>query len=342
MSISCKHFGYTKDGKEVLAFQIMNDSGAYVTVLNRGGIIQSLCVPDKSGNLVDVVLGFDSVAEYEADPEYLGAVIGRVANRIRDGIFTLGGKRYELAKMENGNCIHGGIDGYSFRMWDHQIDGEKLVLTLHSPDGDEGFPGNLDVTVAFAFDNQNNLRLEYHALPDADTIVNLTSHIYFNLSGEGDILDHMLQIRADEFTAVDERYLPTGEIVPVEGTPFDFRKVKAIGDEIDADDTQIRYGLGYDHNFCLSADENSVYTYSPKTGIALHLSTDFPGLQFYTGNMLPDCKGKGGLHMPVRAGFCLEMQYYPDSPNHDNFPSIVLKAGQEWKHYAVFHFGVNE
>lgn len=341
MSIGCKHFGYTKDGREVLAFQIKNDAGASVTVLNRGGIIQSLCVPDKTGNLVDVVLGFDSVAEYEGDPEYLGALVGRVANRIKDGDFTLGGKEYSLAQMEFGNCIHGGIDGYSFRIWDHQIDGDKLVLTLHSPDGDEGFPGNLDVTVTYSFDNCNNLRLDYRANSDADTIVNLTNHAYFNLSGEGDILDHIMQIQADAYTAADAHFLPTGEIVPVEGTPFDFRKAKAISDDIDADDTQIRYGLGYDHNFCLSANENCVYTYSPKTGIALHLSTDLPGLQFYTGNMLPERKGKNGQHMPVRAGFCLETQYYPDAPNHENFPSIILKAGEEWKHYAEFRFGVN-
>lgn len=340
MSIGCKHFGFTKDGKEVLAFQIKNESGAYVTVLNRGGTIQSLCVPDKTGVLRDVVLGFDSVEEYENDPEYLGVLVGRVANRIKDGIFSLNGKEYHLAQMEFGNCIHGGIDGFSFRIWDHRIEEDRLILSLHSPDGDEGFPGNLDIEVIYSFDARNRLKLSYHAVSDADTLVNLTNHVYFNLSGGGDILDHILHIKADAFTAADAQFLPTGEIVPVVGTPFDFREPKAIGTDIDAENPHIRYGLGYDHNFCLTAEKDCVFTYSPKTSISLHLSTDLPGLQLYTGNMLPARQGKNGSLMPVRAGFCLETQFYPDAPHHANFPSVVLKKGEEWKHYAEFTFGI--
>lgn len=340
MAISSKLFGYTKDGKEVLAFRMENQTGAYVTVLSRGGIIQSLCVPDKTGKLVDVVLGFDSVAEYEGDPEYLGALVGRVANRIKDGVFSLNGKEYHLAQMEFGNCIHGGIDGYTFRIWDHKIEGDKLILTLHSPDGDEGFPGNLDVTVTYTFDDTNTLRLDYHAVSDADTLVNLTNHVYFNLNGEGNILDHVMQIKADGFTAADDHFLTTGEIVPVEGTAFDFRQPKTIGRDIDADEQQIKDGLGYDHNFCLSEEKDCVQVYAPATGITLRLSTDLPGLQFYSGNMLPERPGKNGIHMPVRAGFCLETQFYPDAPHHENFPSIVLKAGEEYNHYGEFSFGI--
>ena len=339
MSISCEYFGKTKTGKDVLAFRMENKKGAYVRILNRGGVIQSLCVPDRNGYLVDVVLGLDSVAEYESDPEYLGALVGRVANRIGGSRFVLDGNEYQLSPMEFGNCLHGGIVGYSFRIWDHRIEGNKLILTLRSPDGEEGFPGSLDVKVVYTFSDDCKLTLKYEAVGDADTLVNLTNHVYFNLDGEGNIEDQIIRIAADAYTASDNHFLPTGEIVPVDDTPFDFRTPKAIGADIDADDQQLRNGLGYDHNFVLSVGDDCVHAYSPKTGIFLALSTDLPGLQFYTGNSLPVRPGKNGKTTPVRAGFCLETQFFPDAPNHPNFPSIILKAGKVWRHFAEFTFG---
>lgn len=339
MSIRCEYFGKTRAGEDVLAFRMENRKGAYVRILNRGGVIQSLCVPGRDGKLVDIVLGFDSVAEYESDPEYLGALVGRVANRIGGSRFFLNGKEYVLAPMEFGNCLHGGVIGYSFRIWDYRIEDGKLILTLRSPDGEEGFPGNLDVRVAYTFSDDCRLRLEYEAVGDADTLVNLTNHVYFNLDGEGNITSQIIQIAADAYTAADGHFLPTGEIVPVDGTPFDFRTPKAIGADINANCQQLRNGLGYDHNFVLSTGYDCVRAYSPKTGITLDLSTDLPGLQFYTGNSLPERLGKGGKITPVRAGFCLETQFFPDAPHHPDFPSIVLKAGEVWRHFAEFTFG---
>jgi len=338
--IQCEYFGKTKNGETVLSFCIKNKSGEYVRLLNYGGIIQSLCVRDKNGDLKDVVLGFNSVEEYEGDPEYVGALVGRVANRIKDAKFTLGGKEYQLAPMEFGNTIHGGVVGYSFRVWENSIENDALVLTLHSPDGDEGFPGNLDVKVIYSFTDDAKLRIDYEAIGDSDTIVNLTNHVYFNLDGEGSIENQSLFIDADAFTEMDERFLTTGKILAVDGTPFDFKTPKAIGKDIDADYEQLKNGMGYDHNFVLNQGKDCVIACSEKTGIEMHLDTSFPGLQFYSGNSLPVRKGKYGETTPVRAGFCLETQFYPGSPSHPHFPSIVLKGGELWKHYAEFSFSL--
>ncbi len=336
--IQCEYFGKTKNGETVLAFKIENKFGEYVRILNYGGIIQSLCVKDQNGELTDVVLGFNSVEEYENDPEYVGALVGRVANRIKDAKFTLNGKEYKLAEMELGNSLHGGTVGYSFRVWENSIEGDNLALTLHSPDGEEGYPGNLDVKVIYSFSEDKKFRIDYEATGDADTIVNLTNHVYFNLDGEGNIEKQKLYIDADSFTEMDENFLTTGNFIDVTGTPFDFRQGKEIGADIDEDYYQLKNGMGYDHNFVLNQGKDCVIAHSDKTGIEMHLTTDFPGLQFYSGNSLPVRAGKYGDITPVRAGFCLETQFYPDSPHHSHFPSIVLKGGEIWKHYAEFSF----
>lgn len=340
MAITSKFFGRTRKGEKVYAFELKNQSGSFVRILNRGGIIQALCVPDKNGVLTDVVLGFDNVAAYEDDPEYLGTLVGRVANRIADSTFTLGGKTYQLYPMELGNTLHGGKVGFSHRIWAHHIQGDSLVLTLESPDREEGYPGTLAVKVVYTFTEDNTLRIDYEAMSNAETVVNLTNHAYFNLSGTGTVDAQYMMIAADQFTEVNERFLPTGKILDVTDTPFDFREPKKIGRDIDAPDQQLEFGLGYDHNFVLNREADCVKAWSEETGITLTLSTDLPGLQFYTGNSLPERKGKGGVEMPKRAGYCLETQFFPDAPHHDNFPSIVVQPYERWKHYAEFSFGV--
>lgn len=336
MSITCDYFGLTKDNEEVLSFCLKNKKGEYVRILNRGGTIQSFCVKDKDGNLKDIVLGFNTVEEYENDIEYLGVLVGRVANRIKDAKFTLNGKEYNLAPMENGNTLHGGIKGYSFCIWDNEIIDDKLILTLFSPDGDEGFPGNLNVKVTYSFTDDSVFRIDYEAISDADTIVNLTNHAYFNLDGEGKVDDNNLFMDADYYTPMSENLLPTGKIASVKGTSFDFTTMKKIGKDIDNDDIQLKYGMGYDHNFVLNSEKGCVIATSDKTGIKLTLSTSMPAVQFYTGNALPVRKGKYGETVPVRGGYCLETQFYPDSMSNPNFPSIVLKKGNVFKHYAEF------
>lgn len=339
MAVVCNYFGETKNKEHVLSFTLSNKSGAYVRILNLGGIIQSLCVPDRDGKLVDVVLGFDTIPEYESDPEYLGVLVGRVANRISKSRFSLNGKEYTLVPMEFDNNLHGGVNGYSFRIWDHKIEEDKLMLSLYSPDMDEGFPGGLQVYVTYSFSDDCKLRIDYRAVAEADTIVNLTNHVYFNLDGGGDIKKQILQIAADSFTEINDHFLVTGNILPVDNTPFDFRQPKEIGTDLESDCEQIKFGLGYDHNFVLSRGEDCAFAKSPMTGITLRLSTDCPGLQLYSGNSLPERPGKGQTITSKFSGFCLETQYYPDSPNHPNFPSIVVREGEEWKHYAEFAFG---
>ncbi|MBE6038893.1 MAG: galactose mutarotase [Anaerofustis stercorihominis] len=340
MSIRCEYFGKDRNNLDVLAFRLENAKGAYVRILNRGGIIQSICVPDKTGKLTNVVLGFDTMAEYDNDRAYLGALVGRVANRIADASFELNGKLYQLAANSPPNSIHGGVVGYTHRIWEHRIENNALVLTLHSPDGEEGFPGNLDVQVTYSFSDDCRLRIDYKACGDADTIVNLTNHAYFNLNGEGYVRNHILQIAADAYSLSGETLIPTGENASVTGTPFDFRKPKAIGADIGGDHPQLLVGKGYDHNYVLSAEKDCVKAYSPDTGISLTLSTDMPCMQLYTSNSIghqPDEAGR----IPSRfAGFCLETQYFPDAVHHPNFPSIVLKAGDVWDHYAEFAFGI--
>ena len=340
MSIRCEYFGRTEKGEDVLAFRLENARGAYARILNYGGVIQSVCVPGRDGRLVDVVLGYGTAKEYEGSNGYLGALVGRVANRIGQAGFDLNGKHYPLPVREGSQiCLHGGKRGFSFRIWEHRIENDALILSLRSPDGEEGFPGNLDVQVTYTFSEDGRLKLAYCAQGDADTIVSLTNHVYFNLDGEGDVRGQLLQMKADAFTEVDETFIPTGRNLPVADTPMDFREAKPIGRDIDADFRQMQLVGGYDHNYVLSQGENCVRAVSEKTGVTLTLSTDLPGLQLYTANMLTERVGKAGKPMGKNSGFCLETQFFPDTPHRPEFPSIVLRAGEVWAHCTEFAFG---
>ena len=333
MSITSFSFGQLKDGTDVTAYRIENSIGASVTLIDYGATIQSLKVPDCTGKLTDVVLGYDTAAEYEDGDGFLGATIGRVGNRIGGAQFSLNGKTYRLADNDNGNCLHGGVRGFDKCLWKGEavpakagVLEDSVVFTRLSPDGEENFPGNLTVRVTFTLTMDNALRIRYDADTDQDTLVCLTNHAYFNLEGKGSVLDHLLTVYADRFCENDPHCLPTGKLLPVEGTPFDFRTKKAIGRDIKADDVQLRNGGGYDHCYVLSGLKAAVLT-APGTGIRMQVFTDLPGMQFYTGNFLPECRGKNGSVINYRYAACFETQLYPNAMNCYGFPSPVLRAG---------------
>jgi aldose 1-epimerase len=344
-------FGATADGRLVEQYTIRNGQGAEMTVLTYGGIIQSLKVPDRTGAIDDVVLGFDTVAEYEKSSPYFGAIIGRVGNRIANGTFTIDGKTFTLAKNDGVNHLHGGVKGWDKAVWQadpfQDARGPGILLTHTSLDGDEGYPGKITAHVRYTLTAKNELIVEYHATTDAPTLINLTQHSYFNLAGAkaADILGHELTINADRFTPVDDGLIPTGEFAPVEGTPFDFRTPTAIGARIASTDTQMTRGRGYDHNYVITRTGDGLQlaasVYEPVTGRTLEVRTTEPGLQLYTGNFMDGSfTGKGGRAYPHRSGFCLETQHYPDSPNQPTFPTIVLRKGEDYKSETVFTFGV--
>jgi aldose 1-epimerase len=347
--VSQKPFGKTKDGKEVTLFTLTNAKGMRAEITNYGGIVTVLTAPDRDGKFADVVLGFDKLDDYLKGHPFFGALVGRYGNRIAKGRFTLDGKTYELAVNNGPNHLHGGRVGFDKAVWQAQAlkaaDGPSLRLIHVSPDGDEGYPGKLSCMVVYTLTNDNELRVEYRAKTDKPTHVNLTQHSYFNLAGqgEGDILGHEVTINADHFTPVDQGLIPTGEIRPVEGTPFDFRKPTAIGKRIDADDEQIRFGKGYDHNFVLNRKGEGLSlaatVHEPKTGRVMEVLTTEPGVQFYCGNFLDGSNvGKGGKVYKHRYGFCLETQHFPDSPNQPKFPSTVLRPDQEYRTTTVYRF----
>jgi aldose 1-epimerase len=349
--ISRKDWGKTADGKAVDLYTLTNPSGASVSILTLGAIVQSVNVPDRSGHLGDVVLGFDSLDGYLKPNPFFGAVVGRYGNRIGGATFTLDGKTYTLAKNNGPNTLHGGVKGFDKYVWSAKEvsspDGPSIALTHVSPDGDEGFPGTLTATVTYTWTDKNMLRIHYHATTDKPTVINLTNHSYFNLAGEGNgtILDEQLQIVADRFTPVDKTLIPTGELKAVAGTPFDFLKPTAIGARIGADDAQIQAGGGYDHNFVLNGKAGTLhpaaYVYAPASGRTLEVATTEPGVQFYTGNFLDGTiHGKGGKVYPKRAALCLETQHFPDSPNKPTFPSVVLRPGHAYDTTTTFTFGV--
>lgn len=344
MSIRVKEFGRTSDGKTVNIYRITNASGAYIEVLDYGCTLYSICVPDKKGNLVDVCLGYDTIAEYEANDGYFGAVIGRCANRIKEGKFSLNGAEYLLAVNDGPNHLHGGIKGYDKVVWNTAVASDRLLFTYTSPDGEEGYPGNLLLSVIYSFDDDNSLTLSYDGECDADTLINLTNHCYFNLNGHGSgrALDLVLQIDADRFTENDSNCLPTGRLLPTEGTPFDFCSPKPIGRDIQKEDINLKNGKGYDHNFVLRGEgmrEVSRLS-SEETGIVMTVCTTQPGLQFYSGNFLTDRVGKGGVQYRYRDGVCLETQTFPDAIHNENFPSSVLKKGEEYHHVTKYLFTV--
>jgi len=330
------------NGTPIEMFTLTNDRGMEMQVMSYGGIITSLKVPGRDGRASDVVLGFDSPQRYldQPPPPYFGALIGRYGNRIAKGKFTLDGHTYTLAINNDPNHLHGGTRGFDKVLWTaiprESADGASVVFTRTSPDGEEGYPGNLQVRVTYTLTNRNELTLDYHATTDKATPVNLTQHSYFNLAGHdaGDILGHQLLINADRYTPVDATLIPTGELAPVQGTPFDFRQPTAIGARIDQ---------GYEHNWVLNRSGSGLslaaHLTDPKSGRSLEIRTTEPGLQFYSGNFLDGTiKGKGDHVYAHRSGLCLETQHYPDSPNKQNFPSTILKPGQNYDSKTVFAF----
>jgi len=339
-------FGKTDDGQQVDLYTLKNQHGMEAAITNYGGTVVTLKVPDRNGKLDDVVLGYDKLEDYAAGKAYFGAIIGRYANRIAHAQFTLNGTTYTLAKNDGDNHLHGG---FNKRVWTAKdvsgSAGQALELTYLSKDGEEGFPGNLSVKVVYTLTDQNELKIDYSATTDKDTVLNLTNHCYFNLAGQGngDILQHQLTIRADRFTPVDANLIPTGDLRSVKGTPFDFTTATVIGARIDQDDQQLKLGRGYDHNWVLNGDASGSLTvaaqaYEPRSGRLLEVSTTEPGLQFYTGNFLDGIQGKQGKVYNRRYAFCLETQHFPDSPNHPNFPSTVLKPGQHYQTTTVYKF----
>ena len=348
-------FGRTADGQAVELFTLTNAQGIEVQLTNYGGIITSLKTPDRSGRIDDIVLGYDSLNGYLRNRPYLGAIVGRYGNRIANGRFTLDGTTYRLAVNNGPNSLHGGIRGFDKVVWHAEPfrnDGaEGVALEYTSADMEEGYPGTLRARVTYTLTDDNRLIVEYQATSDKPTPVNLTQHSYWNLAGDGsqDILAHVLTINADSMTPVDSTLIPTGEISPVAGTPFDFRTPVAIGARIDQrQNTQIRYGGGYDHNFVLNrrnpaADSvvHAAHVADPSTGRTLDVFTTEPGIQFYSGNFLDgSITGKAGHIYKYRYGLALETQHYPDSPNHTNFPSTILRPGQQYRSRTVFAFGV--
>ena len=336
-----KPFGLTKNGEQVTAYTLKSGAMSAV-ILDYGCIIQALYAPDKNGNPVDVVLGYDTVAEYEEHDAYLGAAIGRVGNRIAKGKFTLNGKEYTLAVNNGPNHLHGGLVGFDSVMWNAEVTEDALVLSRLSPDGEEGYPGNLAVTITYRL-TANALELIYDAKTDADTILNLTNHSYFNLAGEGSVLDHVLTVNADAFCEGDADCLPTGKLIPVAGTPFDFTSPKKIGQDIGADDIQLKNAGGYDHNVCLSdpADvKTAAVLWCEKTGIEMTTTTTLPGMQLYSANFLTERKGKGGQMMDKRYALCLETQRYPDATSNPHFPSIVLASDKAYHEVTTYTFAV--
>jgi len=349
-----KPFGKTPDGQPVDLYVLTNKSGAEVSITNFGGALVTLKLPDRNGKLADIILGFDNVDGYVADKSYFGALVGRYGNRIGHAQFVLDGKTYTLAKNNGENSLHGGIKGFNKGLWTARIlsakGGQSLELSYFSKDGEEGFPGNLKVTVIYTLTDANTLKIEYAATTDKKTVVNLTNHAYFNLAGQGsgDILGHLLTIQADQFTPVDSGLIPTGELRDVAGTPFDFRKSTAIGARIDQADEQLKLGGGYDHNFVIRRSTEAGETLAarvvePASGRVMEVWTTEPGIQFYTGNFL-DGKtvGKGGATYPKRNAFCLETQHFPDSPNQPKFPSVVLNPGEPYHTVTTYKFSVEK
>ncbi|MBI5766352.1 MAG: galactose mutarotase [Verrucomicrobia bacterium] len=350
-------FGKLPDGREAGLFTLENGSGLRADITNYGGTIARLLVPDRAGRTADVTLGHDAVADYRKSASYFGAICGRVGNRIAGGRFTLDGRTYALA-TNNAPAglpchLHGGVRGFDQALWDAEPttrDGQPALRLRHtSPDGDEGYPGTLNVEVLYSLTPDRGLRLDYTATTDHATPVALTNHAYFNLRGhgEGDILDHELTLRARCYTPVDAGLIPTGEIAPVAGTPFDFTTPRRIGARLGQKHPQLEYGLGYDHNFVLDEHRGEGATTpalaatvrEPVSGRVLEVLTTEPGLQFYTGNFLNGSQvGKGGRPYARRTGFCLETQHFPDSPNHPAFPDVILRPGRTLRSTTVFRF----
>lgn len=350
-TIKKESFGKTTGGEQIDLYRLTNKKGMEVSITNFGATVVTLKVPDRAGKAADIVLGYDTLEGYENGSSYFGATVGRYGNRIGGGKFSIDGKTYSLPKNNGENTLHGGIVGFNKRVWKAREiaapGGESLEMSYLSADGEEGFPGNLSVKIVFTLPaERNELKIDYTATTDKDTVLNLTNHSYFNLGGEGngDILDHVVTLHAKQFTPVDKTLIPTGELKNVAGTPLDFNSSTAIGKRINQSDEQLVFGKGYDHNWVLvragggNGLSIAAEAYDPKSGRKLEVLTTEPGVQFYSGNFLDGAKGKGGKPYPQRAAFCLETQHFPDSPNHPNFPSTLLKPNAVFRSQTVFRF----
>lgn len=351
--IDVQPFGTTTDGQDIDQYTLTNANGVSVSIITYGGIVTSVIVPDRYGNMANINLGFDNLADYQTRNPYFGCITGRYANRIANATFELDGNTYTLAANNGPNSLHGGAVGFDKRVWEATpVEGDNEVgVSFHylSPDGEEGYPGNLDVTVVYTLTDDNELRMDYTATTDAPTVVNLTNHNYWNLAGEGQgtIYDHILWVDADRYTPVDATLIPTGELAPVEGTPFDFRLPKPIGPGQRSSFEQIVLGRGYDHNFVLNRDEGdtsmmlAARVHEPESGRVLEVWTDQPGLQFYAGNFLDGSLiGPSGHLYRQSDAFALETQHYPDSPNQPDFPSTVLRPGETYQTTTIYRFAV--
>ena len=347
--IAQKSLGSLPDGRDVDVYVLTNNNGMRASISTWGGIVTGLTAPDSQGEFADVVLGFDDLDGYLAGHPYFGAIVGRYGNRIARGAFTLDEQAYNLAKNNNGNHLHGGEVGFDKKLWTVQplsnAKEPQLHLTAISADGEEGYPGRLDIEVTYTLTHENELRIDYRATTDKPTHINLTNHSYFNLAGagNGDILGHELSINADEFTPVDAGLIPSGEIRNVAGTPMDFRTPITIGARIDDDDEQLRFGSGYDHNWILNPADAllsmAARVHEPSTGRVMEVLTSEPGVQFYTANFLDgSLAGKQGRTYGRRSAFCLETQHFPDSPNRPKFPTTVLRPGEVYETTTVYNF----
>ena len=339
-----KEFGATKNGEKASCYVLKNSKGMEAVVSDFGASLLKLYVPDKDGKTQDVVLGYETLEDYENGGDSLGATVGRVANRIGMAEFELNGKKYELTKNDNEkNTLNGGIDFYNKRMWDvKEEDDTHVVFALVSPDGDQGFPGEVKIEVSYTITEENELKIHYHAIPDQDTLLNMTNHSYFNLSGHasGTAWNAKVWIDADAFTETDAELIPTGMVVPVEGTPMDFRKEKVVEKEIGADYTPLKLAGGYDHNWVLNGKgfRKAASAESEETGIKMEVYTDLPGIQFYSGNFLAGSKGKEGAVYEKGYGICFETQYFPDAIHKENFESPITKAGEVYDTTTVYKF----
>ena len=342
--LKVKKFGVTEKGEKPYLYTLQNDKGMQVAVTDYGATLVNVVVPDKDGKMTDVVLGYDDVSGYEHGGLFFGATVGRSANRIGGAEFEINGVKYSLEKNDNGNNLHSGLDFYNERMWEVSENADDHVtFRLHSPDGDQGYPGSLDMYVTYTLDEENTVTIHYEAVPDQDTIINMTNHSYFNLNGHdsGDILGHTVRLNADCFTPADNESIPTGEIRSVEGTPMDFREARAIGKEIGADDEQIRFGGGYDHNWVLKNEgrfDKVAEVTADRSGIVMEVYTDLPGVQMYTANFLEGKPGKNGVCYGKRSAVCLETQYFPDAVHHDNFPGPVCRGGEKYDTRTAYRF----
>jgi aldose 1-epimerase len=350
--LQISEFGKTKDGATVYRYALTNKKHVEADVISYGASLVSLKIPDRNGKVADVILGYDDLSGYEQDKAYLGATVGRYANRIAGGQFVLDGTTFHIPKNNGANSLHGGIRGFNKKVWTgvdrSRADAQVIELSYTSQDGEEGFPGTLKVTVTYTLpENKDELQIDYSATTDKDTVLNLTNHSYFNLSGDPskEIVDHEVLIRAIEFTPVNSALIPTGELQPVAGTPFDFTKETVIGARINDDNEQLKFGMGYDLNWVLEKKgkpdtaQLAAEAFEPASGRVLEVLTTEPGVQFYTGNSLDGtARGKGGQIYARRTAFCLETQHFPDSPNHPNFPTTELKPGQTYRSTTILRF----